>query len=440
MRLESGHADLDAAYAKAIGDVSGNIVDGRLIAGRRWASIWTRDSCYALDLGAGLGVPRVGETTLRALTARDEAGEVWAQDRAGHFGGWPHLSDSVVGAIGVWAVYQATGDESLLRWGFETTRASLARAERDVFDSASGLFRGCASFMESNSAYPIQFAFNGPAVGRTKALSTNVVHYRAYVLAARMASLLSEDGQSFLDKAAALKDAINRRLWDPARGRYAYFEYASGRRSSRMEGLGQALAILWEVADGSQADLVLKNTERTTLGLPCLAPPYLFWRFSYGNDADYYHNGMVWPFVQGYWAWAAASRGNVEAFGAELAALTGLAAGDDTFREFYRPDGGIPDGSSRQLWSAAGYLAMVHYGLFGLRIDVDRIRFAPVVPGRLERVRLTGFRYREMVLDLEIIGSGARLAAFAVDGEPRTEPELPLDLRGAHTVTLTVRD
>src|SRR5262249_57696568 len=103
MLLESGHGDHDAAYAKAIRDVNGNVVGGRLIAGRRWASIWTRDSCYALDLGAGLGVPRVGEATLRALTACEEAGEVWAQDRAGHFGGWPPPSHSVVGAIGGWA-------------------------------------------------------------------------------------------------------------------------------------------------------------------------------------------------------------------------------------------------------------------------------------------------------------------------------------------------
>jgi Mannosylglycerate hydrolase MGH1-like glycoside hydrolase domain/Glycosyl hydrolase family 65, C-terminal domain len=439
MRLQSGHEDHDAAYAKAIGDVAANIVDGRLIAGQRWDSIWTRDSCYALDLGAGLGVPEVGEATLRALTSRQDGGEVWTQDRAGHFGGWPHLSDASVGAIGLWAVYQATGDESLLRWGFEVTRASLARAEGAVFDRASGLFRGCASFMESNSAYPIQFAFNGPAVGRTKALSTNLVHYRAYVLAARMAALLGEGEQSYVDKAEALKQAINRRLWDPARGLYAYFEYAGGRRSSRMEGLGQALAILWGVADESQAEAVFKNTAGSPFGLPCLAPPYLFWRFSYGNDADYYHNGMVWPFVQGYWAWAAASRGNVDVFGDELEALTALSGRAGTFHEFYRPGGGVPDGSARQLWSAAGYLAMVHNGLFGLRIDAGRIRFAPVVPAKFDRLSLTGFRYRGMVLDLQIIGSGTRLAAFAVDGEPRSEPELPLELSGAHTVTLTVR-
>ena len=23
------------------------------------------------------------------------------------------------------------------------------------------------------------------------------------------------------------------------------------------------------------------------------------------GESGYYHNGMIWPFVQGYWAWAA---------------------------------------------------------------------------------------------------------------------------------------
>jgi hypothetical protein len=434
MRLQSGHEDHDAAYAKAIGDVAGDIVGGRLIAGQRWDSIWTRDSCYALDLGAGLGVPEVGEATLRALGAQDG----WMQDRAGHFGGWPYLTDSVVGAVGAWAVYLAGANEALLRWAFDVTRASLARAEAEVFDADSGLFRGCSSFMESNSGYPIQFAFNGPAVGRTKALSTNVVHYRAYVLAARMATALGEDGQSYVARAEALKEAINRRLWDPARGRYVYFEYAGGRRSSRMEGLGQALAILWDVADAAQAEAIFRNTYRTRYGLPCLAPPYLFWRFSYGNDADYYHNGMVWPFVQGYWAWAAASRGNVHAFGAELDALTALAARDTTFREFYRPDGGVPDGSARQLWSAAGYLAMVHYGLCGMRIDADRIRFAPVVPAKFGTIRLSGFTYRDMVLDIEVTGSGTTVTRCTLDGDPLAEQEIPIGLTGAHKVALAV--
>jgi len=258
------------------------------------------------------------------------------------------------------------------------------------------------------------------------------------VLAARMATLLGEDGRSYEGRAEALKEAVNRRLWDPARGRYAYFEYAGGRRSSRMEGLGQALAILWDVADSAQAEAVFKNTYRTAHGLPCLAPPYLFWRFSYGNDADYYHNGMVWPFVQGYWAWAAASRGNAQVFGAELDALTALAARDATFHEFYRPDGGVPDGSPRQLWSAAGYLAMVHYGLCGMRIDADRIRFAPVVPAKFGTIRLRGLRYREMVLDFEISGTGTSVVRCALDGNPLPAPEIPLTLSGPHTVALTV--
>src|SRR5688572_6447998 len=190
MSLHSGHALYDSAYAKATRDVQGNIVDERLHAGRRWATVWTRDSAYAIDLGDGLAIPEIAKTTVRAKTSPDPLGEVWHQDPCRHFGAWPNLTDAIVGAVGAWSTYLASGDEEFLRWSYQVTRNSLARAERDAFDAGSGLFRGCSSFMESNSGYPFRFHHNGAKVGRTKALSTNLLYHRGYTLAARMAQIV----------------------------------------------------------------------------------------------------------------------------------------------------------------------------------------------------------------------------------------------------------
>jgi hypothetical protein len=424
-RFESDVTICDAAYAKAVRDVAGSVSGGVFVAGESWPTVWVRDAAYAIDLGGGLLRPEVAAATMRGVSKDG----LWAQDRCAHFGGWPRLTDAIVGAVGAWSCFVATGDLDFLRWSHDVTRASLARAEREVFDG--GLFRGCASFMESDSAYPPRFAFRGRAVGATKALSTNVLHYRGYVLAARSARLLGEDPTPFETRAQALKDAINARLWVPERGWYAYYE-----GSDRWEGLGNALAVLWRVADDDQTAAIFRNVTPTPHGLPCLWPRYPLWRPWLLRDEYHYHNGTVWPFVQGYWAWAAATRGAVDVFGAELASLADLAGRAGTYHEFYRPDTGRPDGSARQLWSAAGFLAMVHHGLFGLVVGVDEIRFRPLVPAGFSRLRLSGFAYRDLTLDITITGAGSDIGSLTIDGRPGDA--IPATLTGRHEVAITL--
>jgi hypothetical protein len=45
--------------------------------------------------------------------------------------------------------------------------------------------------MESNSGYPEKYSHNGALVGKTKALSTNMLHYAGYKLGAKMAEQLN---------------------------------------------------------------------------------------------------------------------------------------------------------------------------------------------------------------------------------------------------------
>jgi Mannosylglycerate hydrolase MGH1-like glycoside hydrolase domain/Glycosyl hydrolase family 65, C-terminal domain len=431
--FDCGRADCVAAYAKAVRDVADSVSGGTFVAGASWPDVWVRDAAYAVDLACGLVHPAVSRATLRGVGAPDTG---WVQDRCAHFGGWPRLTDSVVGAVGAWACYLATGDLDFLRWSHDVTRASLARAEREVADG--GLFRGCASFMESDSAYPPHFAFRGRAVGATSALSTNLLYHRAYVLAARSARVLGADPEPFAARAVATKQAVNDRFWQPGLGRYAYYLDADGRPADRGEGLGTALALLWDVADDDQAAAVVRTAATTPHGLPCLWPPYRLWAPWLPRDEYRYHNGMVWPFVQGYWGWAAAARGFADVFAAELDHLTALAGRAPTFHEYYRPADGRPGGSARQLWSAAGYLALVHNGLFGITVGTGGIAFRPVVPAGFGRLRLTGLAHRDHTLDVTITGSGTRIAAFLLDGEPRDAHTVPATLAGPHRVDITL--
>lgn len=444
LAFSSGDTAYDAAYTKAVTVISQDVVNGVFNAGESWAQVWTRDTSYSIDLGAGLLQPVASKKTLLGLTEKDPndgkggTTDVWIQDAAGHFGGWPNLSDSIVGAQGAWSLYLTTGDADLLAWSYQVTLNSLARAEREVFIASAGLFGGCSSFMESNSGYPKKYAFTKTLLAKTKALSTNLLYYRAYVVAAEMGKILGKDVTSLTSKAAKLKDAINQHLWLADAGYYAYFEDENGVPLPKMEGTGESFAILWGVADQTKTQSILEKTPTTDWGIPCLWPQFPEWMTYSGGTANYYHNGMVWPFVQGYWGWASAAGGSSARFQTELERMRVLTEKNDTINEFYRPEDGAPDGSRRQLWSASGYLSMAYHGLIGMAFDPTGVTFVPTVPAKFSQITLDGVPYRGMTLNVSVSHPGTKIAAFFLDGVVQNEPKLPATLKGAHAVDIVM--
>ncbi len=437
--FSSGQAAYDQAYEKARRVLAADVREGKFLAGQNWAQVWTRDTSYSVELACALLHPQVSKTTLLGLTQEVAGiGECWYQDQCGHFAGWPNLTDAIVGASGLWSLYLVTGERELLRPLYDRTVRSLKRAERDAYDAKTGLFKGCASFMESNSGYPKKYATKGELVGRTSALSTCLLYYRGYVVAAEAGQILGEDVRLLREKAAKLKEAINARLWLPEKGYYAYLLDEEGALDPRMEGLGEAFAILTGVADEKRAGQILRSTPTTPWGFPCLWPQFEEWRDYKRDFAHYYHNGMIWPFVEGYWAWAAARMGDAATFGRELDALVKLSEKNDTFMELYRPEDGRPDGSPRQLWSASGFLSMVYHGLFGMDFTQSGVRFGPVVPERFQELTLNNVKYRDAQLRIVVRGRGTTIRRFQIDGKT-AKAYFPASLTGAHEIEILMR-
>jgi len=437
--FSSGVPAVDQAYQKARRVIAADVQDGKFLAGQNWQQVWTRDTSYSVELACALLHPDVSKTTLLGLTQQvDGIGECWYQDKCGHFAGWPNLTDAIVGASGSWALYLVTGDRELLRPIYDRTVRSLQRAERDAFDPKLGLFRGCSSFMESNSGYPKDYAMKGERVGKTCALSTCLLYYRGYLVAAEAGKVLGEDVRPLREKAAKLKEAINARFWQADKGYYAYFIDENGVPNPRMEGLGEAFAILTGVADAKKANQILKNTPTTPWGFPCLWPQFEEWRDYKRDFAHYYHNGMIWPFVEGYWAWAATDMKNVPVFTRELDALVKLSEKNDTFMELYRPEDGKPDGSPRQLWSASGFISMIYHGLFGMDFTEAGVRFAPVVPAQFNQLVLENVKYRNSQLRIVVKGNGTKVSQCKLDGKS-AKPFVPASETGAHELEILMK-
>jgi len=443
--FSSGRQDVDDAFSLAMKEVGENIVDGRFIAGHGWDTLWTRDTAYAIELAGGLFHPEPSKVSLLACQQDDEQGDgsskVWLQDECGHFGGWPKLSDAIVGAQGAWALYLSSGDKEFLTLAYNLTKSSLSRAERDVYDRSSGLFLGCSSFMESNSGYPAKYAMRGDLVGKTKALSTNMLHYNGYKLGSLMGKELgaAEDEVKLLEgKAAKLREAVRDRMWMKDKGHYSYVEDEENKLLRTHEGLGSSLVLLAPEfeTDKQRISLMFETAHRTEYGITCLWPK--FDDPEDGRDtATYYHNARLWPFVQSYWAIAAARHGRVEDFSKEFNGVLRLAQKGNTFAEFYEVNGTHVDERQRQLWSDAGFLGMVHQGLFGMALESRGIHFSPVKPKELgDTISLKNIPYRNMVLDVSVKGHGASITSFKLDGKEQSDHFVPNSLNGAHSVEI----
>ena len=439
--FESNLPEYNEAYRKARQVVANDSQHGKFIAGKGWPQVWTRDSSFSMDLALSLLETSLCEATLLGLKQEVPGiGECWEQDFCGHFGGWPNLTDSIVGALGAWSLYEVTGNMTTLPVFFERTVNTLKRAERDAYQPDTGLFGGCSSFMESNSAYPAKYVNNGPLVAKTAALSTNALYYQGYIIAGLMADRFGQDGAPFRAKAEKLKEAINKWFWQEDQGYYGYFLDENQKLFPAMEGLGEALCIRFGIANPDRARRVLASTPTTPNGIPCLWPQLPDYMDYSARPSYRYHNGMIWPFVQGYWARAAIHLGDRKSFDQELGSLLNLSQKTETFKEFYFPEDGRPDGSSDQLWSASGFLGMVLHGLLGMNFEEDGIRFAPLISDRFSRISMKEIPYRRSILAITVLGHGTEIASFKLDGTPMEKPFFDAALAGPHEIEILMRD
>lgn len=409
LRVLTGSPLFDALFAQAIDDARLNAVssirDGAyrhgepipcecFQTGEKWTYVWTRDVSYAAHLGLAVLDPARMATTLlykvspfRAGLALPDglpAGSLQIVQDTGSGGSWPVSSDRVSWAFGAEALLGALHGQQRAAFAETAWRAlagSIAADRLAVFDPADGLYRGEQSFLDwRDQTYAPWATDDLTAIATSKALSTNVCHFKALSLAAQLATERgnSEDAARFTRWADDLKDAINRVFWLEERGLYASITTPDSPALpvEKYDMLGLALAVLAGVAPADRARQSLLSYPHAPFGVPVYYPAQ--------PDIFCYHNRAIWPFVTAYELKAAVEIGAVAA--ADHAAdsliraaalyldnvenlewLTGRTAFDD----------GPRISSARQLWSVGGYLGMVMGTLFGYRPSADGLELKP---------------------------------------------------------------
>ncbi|MBD2714119.1 glycogen debranching protein [Hymenobacter sp. BT646] len=432
-QLTSDFPLLDALYNMALEEARRAVEpDGTFRTGQEWAGVWTRDISYSIILSQALLQPEAAKTSLlRKVTPEGRI----IQD-TGTGGAYPVSTDRIIWATAAWEIYLATGDEAWLRQAYPVIRRTIEDDEQVAYDAQTSLVRGESSFLDwREQTYP---KWMQPAdIYQSENLGTNAAHYQGNIVLGLMAEKLGETAvaRDAQDRAARIKQGINQHLWLEDKGYYGQFRYGRVHQqvSPKAEALGEALAVLFGVAEGSRASTVVARTPVMDYGVPCIYPQI--------SGIPPYHNNAVWPFVQSYWGLAAAKVGNETAFLESLMTVARPAAMFLTNKEnFVASNGdfaGTQINSSNMIWSLSGALGLVYKGLFGMDFQPNQLTFRPFVPQALAGTRrLSNFRYRGAVLDIEMTGFGQGIQRITLDGQPLPEATIPATLTGAHTIRI----
>jgi hypothetical protein len=423
---------MDALYRMSLEELTQLVreEDGALAAGAKWTGVWTRDVSFASILGLAVVAPDAVRKSLLAKV--DSAGRI-IQD-TGTGGSWPNSTDRMAWALAAWELYAVTGDRDWLRRSYDVVRRSAEADQHAIFDAQTGLATGETSFMDwREQSYPRWMEPRD--IARSAAIGTNAVHYATYRILADMAEALGEPSAQWTGTADHLGGAINANLWQPQAGYYATYRYGRAFPSlaPRSDALGEALAVIYGVADPARRAEIVSRTPLVEFGAPTFWP--------YIPNMRRYHNGALWPFVNAFWTWAAAEAGNTAAVEHGLASVYRPAALFLTNKENMVAETGHFDGtvlnSDRQLWSVAGNLATHFRVLFGMRFRADRLAFTPMVPPAYGGERtLSNLHYRGAVLTITVRGSGDGVASARLDGRAVERAEMPATLTGAHTLEI----
>lgn len=423
--------DLQQASVSAIKDASyngGNAIPCDCFeTGEKWNYVWTRDLAYAADLSLAYFDPLRVKNSMQFKTSAFRSGATVPaslphnslqiiQD-TGSGGSWPVSTDRVTWAIAAETLLNSLHGSARSEFEDIAYRALIGTVEADrlaSFDLQRGLYGGEQSYLDwRTQTYAPWIVDNLAQMSATSALSTNVAHYQALSLAARLAQAKGDpvNAQKYTGWAADLKQQINKTFWVAEKGLFASVTAAAEAQvpAHKFDMLGNALAILHGIATPEQAQLVMANYPHAPYGVPVYYP--------HQPEVYVYHNRALWPFVTAYSLRAAAAVNNYRAADNAIHSLvrgTALNLSNMENLEWLTAKAWYDDGpainSRRQLWSIGAYLNMVSETYFGFHLREKGFVIEPFLTasarqllGEGDRARLENFVYQGKPLNIELI-------------------------------------
>ena len=237
-----------------------------------------------------------------------------------------------VAAVGEYIA--ATGDTTLLDERFSTVRLAMGHIENKL--TQGGLVHG-ADWRDTRTD-----------LDNVATLTNNCWLYHAY----KLLSVIGNDGT---DLTSMLRERINRYFWTGTHYKDYIGNVQARTPSDAFDTFGNALAILFGIANEDQAHSIFNVAESLStpfgyrLNSVTLPPKNTEEANLMGRIS---HTGVIWPFIHGHMILAALKIGLTDLAKKEFAKWNLLPG----FYEYYDPETGAGHGSVDQMWSAATYL------------------------------------------------------------------------------------
>ena len=411
-KLSSNNLLHEAVFNMALDEMVNAVEpDTTLRTGKEWSGVWTRDVSYSIILSMAYMQPEASMISL--MKKVNPSGQI-IQD-TGSGGAWPISTDRMVWTLAAWEIYKVTGDRKWIEKVYPIVERSLAKDEKTVM-SERGLVKGETSFIDwREQSYPRWM--QTVDISQSEAMGTNVMYAAALKAAGDMAEVLGKkkEAADYYAKSDELAANIDRTFWMPDKGYYGMYTY--GRDNSilnpRAETLGEALAILYDIAPADRQKSISENNPHTPYG-PAIFYPQI-------ADIPNYHNNALWPWVASCWTLAQAKAGNEKGVLEGIGSVYRPAALFCTNKENFNLDNGdiyTELNSSNMLWCLAGNIALTTRVLFGIHFEKDGLVIAPFVPEVLAGKRtLEGFPYRGAKWNITVEGFGNHVQEIIVNGK-----------------------
>lgn len=411
---------VDAVY-----NMSVEAVDDYIAAGAAGDSrLLNHEQCYYIERVLAILDPELSMKLLRDMTVDgciDAARES------------PMLGGHHIWAEAAWQVYLSTGDKKWLKEAHDIIERTLKGEELIDLSGSKQLVHGSAPMLSVAAYYPLWM--NERDLFDTYSLDENLMVCRAYAVLYDMGEEL-ELINDYRSTSEHLKDVINSSLWNEMQSGYSQFAYGAvyQAKSPRTDNLGQALGVLWGVADDDRAETLVESSPVTHYGVTAIYPCVV--------DSFQHLGTLAMPFLQSYWNQAAAKVGNTNmlrrGFGTMVRAQALAASCNITLDA---TTGDIDIGGNYSMANACGNLAMIYKVLLGINMLPGGIEFNPCVTKGLKELKLIrNFRYRNATFDIKVSGCGNDLKSISLDGNKLDVNFIDAGLKGHHVIEIVMNE
>ncbi len=384
--------------------------------------------CYAIALALAYLEPEKSMLTLKSMVTDSI---ITTGDSIETYNS---LANKMIWATAAWSVYCVTGDKEWLKYSYDITVKNLEIIENSgLLNRETGLYRATCPYNVSNinQYYPPWASVTD--IFETTPLLANAIIEHAY----RVVELMCDEFEiaNYSRKVESLKDAINHRLWDEFKGYYSQYLYGGtlNMMSPCSDNMGQALCVLWDIADDNRGETLVNEMHLSYYGIPLTYP--------INTSVKPEFNNAVIPMVQALWNLAAARNDNIamlrRGIGAQIRPQALLASCDVSTSATT----GVPLDISYSRGNAAGNLSMIYNVIAGMKFLPNGIEFSPKVPACFQgKKTIKSFKYRNAMLDITIKGTGNNLSKISLDGKDLADNFIDGNIAGHHTIVITMND